>query len=316
MTSIVYLDQNAWVTLAKGAWDKTAYPSEHSILSHVVDLVRSDTIIIPLSFANIYETLKINIAQRRINIANTQSIISNGLVFHSRRRILRETLASYLAGKLGISHLSMKDQWYLSDLWFDAGSEYSEANYGFHLSDSLIDAIRQGPSHALFDFLTNSDEDVRLEAVRRYTTDSLQIISQIENRRRLVARECLPIRKRAYGANLILDEIDLIFSIANDMGLSWSTVADIGSSLVRSLAVDVPVLNIERELAVRLEDQDRALTENDLRDMMSFVTVLPFADIMVAEKQFVNLTRQAKLDKRYGTDLLTSVFDLPARFGR
>lgn len=37
----------------------------------------------------------------------------------------------------------------------------------------------------------------------------------------------------------------------------------------------MPVLDIERELVVRLEDQGRAVTENDLRDMMAFITVLP-----------------------------------------
>jgi hypothetical protein len=44
--------------------------------------------------------------------------------------------------------------------------------------------------------------------------------------------------------------------------------------------------------------------------MMAFMTVLPLADVMVAEKQFVNLARQARLDKRYNTCLMTSIFDL------
>jgi hypothetical protein len=66
----------------------------------------------------------------------------------------------------------------------------------------------------------------------------------------------------------------------------------------------------QRELVVRLEDQGRPVSENDLRDMMSFITVLPFADIVVAERQFVNLSRQARLDERYETNMLTSIFDI------
>lgn len=109
---------------------------------------------------------------------------------------------------------------------------------------------------------------------------------------------------------MVIDELDFIFATARSLGLGWSTVGDIGSSLMRSMVVDVPVLDIERELVIRLEDQARDLNENDLRDMMSFITVIPFADVVVAEKQFVNLARQARLGETYRTELLTSVFDL------
>jgi hypothetical protein len=61
---------------------------------------------------------------------------------------------------------------------------------------------------------------------------------------------------------------------------------------------------------IRLEDQSKPVTENDLRDMLSFSTALPLADVIVAEKPFVGLARQAKLGETYGTLLLTSVTDL------
>lgn len=46
---------------------------------------------------------------------------------------------------------------------------------------------------------------------------------------------------------------------------------------------------------------------------MSFITVLPFADVIFAEKQFVNLARQAGLGECYGTALLTSIHELTGR---
>lgn len=52
------------------------------------------------------------------------------------------------------------------------------------------------------------------------------------------------------------------------------------------------------------------MNENDLRDIMAFITVPPYANVVVAEKQFVNLARQARLDERYGTCLLTSLREL------
>jgi hypothetical protein len=310
MSCLVYLDQNAWVLLAKGSWDKERFPKEYAALTKVVGMVQSGSISIPLSFANIYETSKVNVPQRRANLARTQSLISGGVVFRGRRRILAETLAAYIADRHAISRPAPPRQWFLSDLWFEAAGDYSPENYGLALSEGFLEFIRQDSGRALFNYLAFNDENLRLEAVRRYSAGSADLISRIESRRALVAGETLALRRRAYGARLVIDELDFIFATARGLGLDWSTVADIGSSLVRGMVVDVPVLNVERELVVRLEDQGRAISENDLRDMAAFMTVLPIADVMVAERQFVNLARQARLDERYETTLLTSIDDL------
>lgn len=73
-----------------------------------------------------------------------------------------------------------------------------------------------------------------------------------------------------------------------------------------SLDCSVEVL----ELVVRLIGQDLAVLENALRGMPSFMTDSRLAIITVAEIQFVNLSCQAPLGERYGTKLLTSIFDM------
>lgn len=310
MTRIVYLDQNAWVALAKGTWDKERYPQEHAALTKVVGLVQSGSATLPLSFANLYETFKVNVPHRRANLARTQSLISRGIVFRGRRRILAETLTAYIANRKAISRPAPSPRWFLSDLWFEAAGDYSQESYGFALPGELLEIIRQDPAGALFEHLASGLEDVRVEAVKRYSMGSAELMSRIEIRRALVAGATFAMRKRVYGAKLVCDELHLIFAIARSLGLNWTTVADIGSSLVRGMSADVPVFRVETELAVRLEDQGRALSENDLRDMAAFVTVLPMADVIVAEKQFVNLARQARLDDLFETTLLTSIHDL------
>lgn len=310
MARIVYLDQNAWVDLAKGSWDKGRYPKEYAALTKVVELVQANEIIVPLSFTNLYETSKVNIPYRRANLARAQALISGGAVFRGRRRILGETLTAYIADKCSIPRREPPKNWFLSDLWLETAGDYSPESYGSKISDRVIDFIKQDPARAMFDYLAFGDEAIRIDAVRRYSASFADLIARIEARRAIVANEALAMRKRAYGARLIIDELDFIFAMARDLGLGWSTIGDIGSSLIRSMTVDVSVLNVERELVVRLEDQDRAISENDLRDMMAFMTVLPLADVMVAERQFVNLARQARLDERYNTNLTTSIFNL------
>ena len=310
MTRIVYLDQNAWVSLARGSWDKVRYPREHAALTKVVETVKCNHIVVPLTFTNLYETSKINVPYRRANMARVQALISGGTVFRDRRRILAETLSAYIADKCSIPTKKLPPYWFISDLWFESAGDYSPDRYGFEILDRVIEFIRKDPARAMFDYLAFNDEAMRLEAVKRYSRGSADLLALIEARRGIVANETLALRKRAYAARLIINELDFILATARVLGLAWSTVSDIGSSLVRSMIVDIPVFNVERELVVRLEDQARIISENDLRDMMAFMTALPLADVVVAEKQFVNLARQAQLDKRYDTTLMTSIFDL------
>lgn len=310
ITKLLYLDQNAWVALARGVWDKVAFPKEYAALAALIEGIKAQAVTVPLSFTNIYETAKINDPARRANMARTQAIISGGRVFRGRRRIFEETLAAYLAGRFSLSYPQSTGRWFLSDLWFDAAADYSPDLYGYAVSQRVLDFARARPAETLFDFLASNDEHVRVEAVRRYSASSAELVAGIETRRAVVAGEAFALRKRAYGAKLIIDEIDFILAIGRQLGLAWQTVSDLGPSLVRSLTVDVPVLNVERELVIRLEDQTRAISENDLRDLAAFTVVLPFADVIVAEKPFVNLARQAKLGERHDTTLLTSVFDL------
>lgn len=312
MAQIVYFDQNIWIELAKGAWDKQSNSKEHEALGTVIRMVQSGLIQVPLSQTNIYETFKINDPHRRKNLARVQSVISSGSVFRGRRRILSETLTAYLANKNKISRLMPLKLWFLSDLWFEAAGDYSPESYGFPISDSVIELVRHSCGHALMDYLGSSDEETRHTAVQRFSESSAALISQIQSRRLHLAGETLGIRRRVYSARLAIDELDFIFETAQRLGVNWVSVTDIGSSTMREIITEVPILNSERELAIRLEGQSQAITENDLRDMSAFTSVLPLADVVVAEKPFVNLARQANLDKLYNTKLLTSIYELEA----
>lgn len=307
---VLWLDQNAWIDLARGAWDRTAFPQAHAALTTVIEAVKARQLLVPLTFANVYETAKINDPVRREHLAGVQSAISSGLVFRNRRYLFERSLIQYLATRFSLPVPPLEDRWFMSDLWFESAAEYAPESYGFQISDAVLEHIRSNPSFALFHYLTEGDEKVCIEGVRQYSAGSNELIAQIEARRRVVADESLAVRKRAYGARLTIDEFDFICRVANRLGLQWDKPSDLGSSLVRALAVDIPVLNIERELVVRLESQSRLIGENDLRDMASFIVVLPFADVVVAEKTLVNISRQGRLGVRYQTRLLTSVFDL------
>ncbi len=308
--TILYLDQNAWIALARGSWDKTAHPAEHAALTVVCEALQAEQIIVPLSFTNIYETLKIDIPERRAHLAHVMVTISGGKVLRGRQRILELMLLGLLSETARSPEPDLSDDWFLSDLWFECVAERDSGHFDGMLSPEVIAATRAHSQEALFTFLVGSDEVVRKEAVRRFTAESEALQARIAARRLLTAGETFALRLRAYAASLLLDELDYILSIGRRCGLAWKTTSDIGATLAKRLIADVPILEAERQLAVRLEDQPRVTTDNDQRDMAAFAAALPLADMLVAERQFVNLSRQARLDRRYGTQLLTSVNDL------
>lgn len=120
---VVYLDHNTWVALMRGSWGKTEFPREFAALTKVVERVRSNEHIVPLSFANIYEIAGIIEPVRRANMARVQSLISASRVLRGRRRISIETLTAYIAGKHLIKHSEPGERWFLSDLWFEAAGD-------------------------------------------------------------------------------------------------------------------------------------------------------------------------------------------------
>lgn len=309
-TRLLYLDQNAWIALAQGSWDAVAYPVEHAALTRIVLALKAEHIVVPLSFTNIYETSKINDPVRRTHLARVQVTLSGGRVIRSRRKLFEETLIQHIAGRTKLPVPTLASDWFVSDLWFESAAEYTPDAFGFMISDRALQLVRQNPARALFTYLTDPDDAVRVEAVRRYSAGSAELIRNLEARRSLAAGESFALRLRAYGAKLVIDELDFIFLTARRLGLAWTSIHDIGPSLLKSFVSEIPIMNVERELVVRLEDQDRATNENDLRDMASFAAALPLVDIFVGEKAFVNLSRQARLGEKYDTVLLTKVSDL------
>jgi hypothetical protein len=310
---ILFLDQNAWIALAQGSWDRTVYPRQHAALTLLAEAMQAGRVIVPLSFANIYETHKINDPVRRGHLARVQVTISRGLVFRSRRHIFERLLVRHLSDRLGRQTEPLARDWFLSAFFFEAAADYSPSTFGCEIPTQVLDFIRRNPQIALFDYLSASDEAVRLEAVRRYSADSAGLLKAIETRRKLAAAEGFALRRRAYSAQLLIDEVDLVLKVARELNPQWLTVRDLGAQLSKSLVSDIPIMNVERELAVRLEDQARAITENDLRDMISFSVALPLSDVLIAEKPFVALARQARLGDKYQTTLLTDIAQLAAR---
>ncbi|WP_333586318.1 hypothetical protein [Phenylobacterium sp.] len=310
--TVVYLDQNKWIDLARAATAPDDHPHLRSVLELLCAKVAAGDIILPLTWANIFETHKINRLERRFHLAFTQVTLSEGRVFRGRHRQLEMEVGRVLSDLYGFARSEPEPLWFLSSLFFEATAEADDARLGFGKFPNAIDWMRTHPKQALFQYLMETPEAVRTEAVRRFTVGCEELRARIEARRTRHKAESLSMRRRIYSAVMAYNEQDVIIPIAERLGLPWTCLGDKDGATLRAVIRDTPAFYIEREITLRLEAQSRAVTLNDMRDMRTFCSVLPYADIVVAEQQFTSLARQAGLPARYGARLETDIRALPA----
>jgi len=307
---IVYLDQNQWVKLAQARKHPSKYPELEELQGEIGRAVLSGKLCLPLAAANIYETYKVNRRERRQDLALIQSTLSQGIVFVGRHQRLASEISTVVRAIHKLPTKDREEYWFLSNLFSEAFVDHGDDRVQLTFSKNLLDAIRANPASFLLDYLVNSPDEVRRSAVRQWSTGSEKLGQRIESRRQQFRDEPMAMRRRAYGAALMINEFEIILGFARDAGAPWETVSDMGSSNAKRLIRDVPAYHVERELSLKLEALERSMDENDIRDMATFCATVPYADCVISENLFVNLAIQAGLDQQFGTVITTDLTEI------
>lgn len=308
---IIYLDQNKWVALARAVKYPAENPEVRAVLEKLCQVLEAGHVVLPLTASNIYETHKINVKERRFDLAYTQATVSQGTVFRGRHRRLEVEVIDAVRGAYGMPKIARDGTWFLSNVFFESFAEWGDARLGNKISEKVIDVIRHDPAFFLFNYLMETPEAVRITGVARFSEGSEQLRQRIEERRKRHAGESLSMRRKIQNVLLMSNEIDLIRAFAGQAGIPNIGPDEILRLTARRIMNDIPTYVIEREIALRIESQqNRPIDENDFRDMQAFCAVVAYADVVVAENQFANLARQAKLDKKFGTQIMTNILEL------
>ena len=304
---VVYLDQNKWIDLAWAATAPHDHPTTRPVLEWLCDKVEADEVRLPLTAANLYETQKINNPELRFAVARTQTTLSRAEVFRGRHRRLQIEVARVLSLLYRLTWVEPEPQWVFSRLFFEAQAEMDDPRLGLAMPPQALAFIQANPQRSILDYLAASDDDLRRGAVAKFEAGCESMRIDIEARRARHGDQSLSIRRKIYGALLVLGEQDILIAVADRLGLPWRCYEDNKGATMRAVIRETPTFLIEREIVLKLEAQARAIHVNDMRDMQNFTTVLPYADIVVAENQFINLARQAGLAERFGVGLETDL---------
>ena len=308
---IVFLDQNKWIELAQVHSGRTTSGPMAELLPQLIASVQRERVLFPLSVANIMETVKRNDPDSRRHIAETQALLSQGYVYRSRAGRLRVELRAAIQRRFGIEPIAMPARWPLAPGFMQAFEPMDElmATPEEFARVRRLNAFMH-PAALYLDYMVTQDDTRRREANATLTQGLTELVTRIEGRRARFASESIDMRRRIYAAQSWVDHLDLLNQTVAALGRSFDDLRALGDGAMRALLEDVPTMNVEVEMATRLEAKTGGLTTNDVLDMQSFYTAIPYSDRVVAEKAAISRAKQAKLDAKYGVVLSRSLEDL------
>jgi hypothetical protein len=307
---IVFLDQNHWIDLAHAFDNPSNNLALHSFGLKLREAVIAGKMLFPLTSNLIVETYRMGNDDKRAKLAETQAKFSQGYVFRDRRIRLRHELAQFVRKSEDLPVMTFPKLWFLSRNFVESFIDWSQAKSDFGIEADQLEGIKADPKYALYHWLATVPEEERRLAMENYSAGSDKLVCRIMARVNRLRGETFQVRRKIYAAIMMVDESDRIFAAAHSNGILWQSASDIGDSRLRRMMRDVPTYHAEVELAARIESMNRPIQVNDLRDMEAYVTTLPYADAIVGENLFVNMAKQAKLDKRFGCTISTKILEL------
>lgn len=308
---ILFIDQNKWVDLARAASGKpkgVEYVDIYRALSAAVD---SGRVILPLTISHIIETAKRNDKESRLAVARVQAKLSKGSVYRSRKARLLVEMRNSLHAIFSEPAVELPENWVVVPGFMQAFEQYDTltATPGQARSSILMNQFVD-PEFLYFDYMQSQDDERRRHAIAAFTAQSASLLAQIEERRTIMIGSNVDLRYRAYSARLFLDHQGFIAHMLNVIGHSIDDMKALGDKAILQFMKGVPTLNVEAEIAARLEIQSGTLEPNDILDMQSFYTAIPYSNRLVAERDFTSLARQARLDSKYSVSLHTNLNEL------
>jgi hypothetical protein len=312
---IAFLDQNKWIDLAHAFDNPKSDLWTFEIGEQLIQEVSSGRLLIPLTGNLLVETYKMGDAGHRALIAEVQAQLCQGYVIRDRRTRLAHEVSFAVRGFEKLPPMQVPLFWWLSRNFFEAFCEWSVAVSEFGAQPDQLAGIKADPKFALFHWLSTAPEEERSAAMANDAKLTRELIDQIESRVARLENTPFASRRRVYSATLCLDEQVRIGTIARSNGIPWLSDNDDRKrrlAQLKRLISDVPTYRAEVELAVRVESLGRPITRNDLGDMEAYVAASPYCNVVIGEKTFVNLLRQAKLPDRFGCKVSTSIGDLIA----
>jgi len=271
---IVGLDQMMWIYLAETYYGRNESQSARYklVLDKILKSIESKSSIFPISIFTILEaTIHRNTNHRKL-LAEFVAKISDGWVFLPPWKIVPQELENLISGEKNreVQFIRKADS-----------------------KDDIVSLFLSGEKD--FDF-------------SKYNEKISSYASTIEKARRnkigkAYSRKAL---RYHYARNVIID-------IQNELLILSQKYEKSVDELVKIMGLfeNIPVLDVQLNLVVeRDRNLDKPVEKNDMVDVSFMSVAIPYADVVIAEKHWVNIANRTHLDRKYNISVSQDLTEL------
>lgn len=299
---VFYFDEKAWVLLAKPATDPRA-------LARLHDAFQSGALTVPLSLANIVETVRSPDRNHRARLAELMLGLSGGKTIAPQYAVVRQEIACAIAICFGLPE-PPPPRPYGTGISFAFGN-LPPANslmeqFGPHQVGLLSEFL--ATAEGMRAMLTGPTDDAFKAVSLEFVNGARKYAQDADAARSFLRPFSRSYRKRAYMAS-VASMVDTDVRVAaSSLGVPYDEITRLGPSGLTRLFEDVPCLHVEIELGSRQNEfWNRLTAPNDLADVASLSTGIPYSDVAITEKFWTDLAIKARLDTKYATRIIHSI---------
>jgi hypothetical protein len=311
----VYLDQMQWINLGRAYHQRPDGVPFEAALQKVQTAVQKKTARFPFSSVHVLETMKKGDQSQRQRLAQVIAKFSAGWTIAQWEKINPVELG------MSIPKAFNKPPLLIFPVVFGRGIEFAfgepvQAESITSLLDSPIELKRMLAIRFLAEILSSPFESLRKPSIDEYNSNMNASADQADQIRKLVRNRDKDTRNRAFTARHMYDffrsrQSELI-AILTPIGLSIEDFFNtLGKDGLTKLFEDMPTTDIMMNLRSQRNNQyEEKISANDLNDLSFLAVAIPYCDIVITEKQWVDLAKRKGFDQKYNTILLSDLAEL------
>ncbi len=314
---LLYLDQNKWIDLSRAHYGRPDGETFRDALTAIRRALEAGKLIVPFSAVNIVELEADRRADRRERLARFMVDLSCNrtiLPFMPIRswEIRNAVHAFYERSEPGSIRPSIVREG-IANAWT---RQFRVTGPSAEVEAAVLQHLNSAET-ALHCLLDSAEQRELTDQFRAEEATTLRILENVRARCaadgittewRLVAElfRYLGGGHVGYALVAVLEEIGISVQSFFDR---FATPAEFNQFFA-----NVPTLGVFLTLLLA-RDQDllRPIDQNDARDLIWLSVALPYSNLVVSEKYWSHMVRSCRLDRKYGTTILTDARELPGR---
>jgi hypothetical protein len=309
----LYLDLNKWIDLARAYHGQPGGERFRTALDTVMAGVAAGWLSVPLTSGHIIEMARHGNRERRGRLAEVLVQLSRGATLEPIYSVIR-ALARRSAQALFVEEPpDPQPQVHGRGIEFAFG-EIARIDRAFGGDAERADRVRRylDSPEGLLHYLEHTHEDLRLAGTRSVTAKAQRFAVENDSSRFRLKTESLETAMKVYYARALIDLSAVVAEALGRVGKKPADFLALGPPGADAFFRAIPPLRVEATLHVtRDRHWDRTVAANDSEDIGGLAVAIPYCDVVVSERFWVDVARRHGLDRECSTAVLHDASKIP-----